>query len=76
MRTDCYTKLYIEIHFWDIVGILSSLDIYTLVSYKESALEMCSEALINKEMDKAKYYQCFAHLLELNIMTHKVEEIL
>lgn len=76
MQIDCNTKLYIKIHFWDIVKILNELDIYTLVSYRETACELCSEAIINKQEDKAKYYHCLAHLLELNIMTHKVEEIL
>lgn len=76
MKIDNCIKLYNEIHFADIREILAELDIYTLVSYKDSVLEMCSEALIKQQMDDAKYYQCFAHLLELNIMTHKVEEIL
>lgn len=76
MQIDCNTKLYIEIHFWDIVPILSLLDVYTLVSYRDTAKELCAEAIINKNTDKAKYYHCLARLLELNIMTHKVEEIL
>ena len=76
MKIDNYVRFYNEVNFWDIKNILAELDIKTLVSYKDSVLELCSEALITKEMDKAKYYQCFAHLIELNIMTHKIEEIM
>ena len=76
MNIDCITKLYIEIHFWDIVPILTQLDIYTLVSYRDTTKELCSDAIVNKNSDKAKYYHCLARLLELNIMTHKVEEIM
>lgn len=72
---DNLVRLYIEIHFADIRPILAELNIKTLVSYKDTALEFCSEAIKNKEMDKAKYYQCLAHLFELNIMTHKIGEI-
>lgn len=67
---------YINIFFGDIKSIVRELDLKTLVSYKESALEMCSESIIKNEMDKAKYYQCLAHLFELNIMTHKVCEVM
>jgi hypothetical protein len=55
MQIDCNTKLYIEIHFWDIVPILSQLDIYTLVSYFDTAKELCSEAIINKNTQVYQY---------------------
>jgi len=48
------------------------------MNYSANEIATMLNLLVSDETitDKAKYYHCLARLLELNIMTHKVEEIL
>jgi hypothetical protein len=71
----CYERIYIESQFADIKKIIGELDVKLLVSYLDTTKELCSDALIQKNMDKAKYYHCLAHLLELNLKSHRISEV-
>ena len=67
--------LYVEIYFEGVRDVLNDIKVGHLIEYYNQTMEKCSQAMIEKKMDDAKYYHCFAHLIELNIKTRSLSEL-